>query len=585
MGSAGSKQKKKTLINSGFEKAIAIIKNKGVTGLGILCKLPLTDKTSTLPALITTIDLIGKAEIEEKKQIEFLVENSSYTITIDEERNTFINEDKYKIVIIEIKDDDNLSINSFFEFEENVDPDKIRKSEDLGVVIKNDKEKKIEYMLCEIKKINENGYDMDYQCKMNEIFLIGNPIINTNNNKLIGIQKSLNKGILLSNPIKEFVEKNMKQKSEAKSVFKSLRQIKTLRSTIRVDQDKFNKELTLTYLVPDKNIVPILKIFGEDFVKKNKKRCKLILYDEEKDVEYEYELGTFLTIDEINKVNHGEKFFRLFLVQTDYIFDLSMMFHQCATLLSVEGLSGFNTEQVTTMSGMFDMCVLLQEVDMSNMDTSKVKDVSFMFEKCASLKSLDFSGWDASKIKTTKAMFEYCESLEEITGFDGWNVSSLKDTSFMFNFCKKLKKISDMSNWNTSNFVNMAKMFKGMESITEFPDISKWNTNKVTDMSILFGLCSSLTSLPDISNWDTENLETLQSFCLNCASLKSLPDLSKWNTSKVTNFSRIFGECFALESIPDISKWDMSSATHLTGFFHQCQSVKSLPDISNQNGI
>ena len=69
------------------------------------------------------------------------------------------------------------------------------------VIIKNDKEKKIEYMLCEIKKINENGYDMDYQCKMNEIFLIGNPIINTNNNKLIGIQKSLNKGILLSNPI------------------------------------------------------------------------------------------------------------------------------------------------------------------------------------------------------------------------------------------------------------------------------------------------------------------------------------------------------------------------------------------------
>ena len=143
MGSSGSKQKKKTLINSGFEKAIAIIKNKGVTGLGILCKLPLTDKTSTLPALITTIDLIGKAEIEEKKQIEFLVENSSYTITIDEERNTFINEDKYKIVIIEIKDDDNLSINSFFEFEENVDPDKIRKSEDLGVVIKNDKEKMV----------------------------------------------------------------------------------------------------------------------------------------------------------------------------------------------------------------------------------------------------------------------------------------------------------------------------------------------------------------------------------------------------------------------------------------------------------
>ena len=103
MGFSASKRKeegeKNKLINSGFEQALAYIENKNTKGFGFLCKLPLPNSDKILPALITTTDLIGKNEIEVSKQIKFKLENSSHTLTINDERKTYINEEKYKIVI------------------------------------------------------------------------------------------------------------------------------------------------------------------------------------------------------------------------------------------------------------------------------------------------------------------------------------------------------------------------------------------------------------------------------------------------------------------------------------------------------
>ena len=121
MGSSASKRteegEKNKLTNTGFEKAIVYIKNKSKKGIGILYQLSLPNSSSFLPALITTTDLLGKKEIEDIKKINFTLENSLHSIEINEERKTYINEDKYKIVIIEIKSEDNLNKNAFFELE------------------------------------------------------------------------------------------------------------------------------------------------------------------------------------------------------------------------------------------------------------------------------------------------------------------------------------------------------------------------------------------------------------------------------------------------------------------------------------
>ena len=156
MGCAGAKEEnegeKNKLINSGLENAIVYIENKGKKDIGFLCKLPLPNSTSILPALITTTDLIGKNEIEESKKINFTLDNSLHSLIIDEKRKTYINNDKYKLVIIEIKSEDNLNTNAFFELEEK---EKLYTNSFVGVVSNNEKEKCLEYFICKINNISE----------------------------------------------------------------------------------------------------------------------------------------------------------------------------------------------------------------------------------------------------------------------------------------------------------------------------------------------------------------------------------------------------------------------------------------------
>ena len=106
MGCTGTKledREKNRLVNTGLEKALVNISCQGKKGYGFLCKLLVPDSATILPALITSTLLIGKKEIEELKEISFNLENENYTIKIDDQRKTYINEDKYNVAIIEIK--------------------------------------------------------------------------------------------------------------------------------------------------------------------------------------------------------------------------------------------------------------------------------------------------------------------------------------------------------------------------------------------------------------------------------------------------------------------------------------------------
>ena len=63
------------------------------------------------------------------------------------------------------------------------------------------------------------------------------------------------------------------------------------------------------------------------------------------------------------------------------------------SLVSVD-LSGFDTSNVTNMSGMFYWCSNLTTLNLSGWDTGRVTDMNSMFDGCSSLTSLDLSGWD-----------------------------------------------------------------------------------------------------------------------------------------------------------------------------------------------
>jgi len=101
------------------------------------------------------------------------------------------------------------------------------------------------------------------------------------------------------------------------------------------------------------------------------------------------------------------------------------------------------------------------------------------------------------------------------------------DMSYMLNNCISISSLPDISNLNTKKVRNLSRMFSGCVSLSSLPDISKWNTNNVNDMSYIFSDCVSLSSLPDISKWTTNNVKYMSGIIYNCSLLSSLPDISK----------------------------------------------------------
>ena len=337
-----------------------------------------------------------------------------------------------------------------------------------------------------------------------------------------------------------------------------------------------NNVITLKYKIKNNEKI---RIFGDFFVKNNKNNYQLIVNEKK------CELSSFLKIEDIGK-KEGD-IIEIKLKQIKTAIDISFMFSECKTLINIEDISNWKTDNILNFEGMFIGCSSLEPFpDISKWNTSNVTSMSNMFSLCKCIP--DISKWNTSNVTDMSNMFSFCK-YKSMPNISEWNTSNVTDMSNMFNNCSTIPDISkwntsnvtdmsymffscpnipDISKWNISNVTNMNSMFNNCSSI---PDISKWNTNNVTDMSEMFCLCPSI---PDISNWNTSNVTNMSGMFIFCP---SIPDISKWNTNNVTDMHFMFGFC---ESIPDISKWNTSNVINMTKMFSDCLSLKSLPDIS-----
>ena len=209
MGCSGTKDEegiKNQLSILGLEKAIFHLSSKDNKEIGFLCKIPKPNSNSVLPVLITKADFIEKGEEEEEKKINFTLDNSSHTIIINKDRKNFIDPDKFKVAIIEIKEEDNIKTDNIFEMSEK---ERFDENGFIGVVSGNKEENYFDYYVCKMSKNeNENGYFVPYICENKDINESkGNPIINIKTNKIKGIQLDSGFGLLLNDPIQEFWER------------------------------------------------------------------------------------------------------------------------------------------------------------------------------------------------------------------------------------------------------------------------------------------------------------------------------------------------------------------------------------------
>ena len=132
-------------------------------------------------------------------------------------------------------------------------------------------------------------------------------------------------------------------------------------------------EIKIIYKVKDKEV----KLFGEDFVKRNKKNCKLIIDGKEQELKEKYSFGIFSSKKDILEIK---------LKGITNITNMSEMFRGCESLSSLPDISKWNTSNVTEMSSMFFGCESLSSLpDISKWNTSNVTNMSDIFYRCHSL--------------------------------------------------------------------------------------------------------------------------------------------------------------------------------------------------------
>ncbi|MBI0092561.1 BspA family leucine-rich repeat surface protein [Lactobacillus sp. M0403] len=226
------------------------------------------------------------------------------------------------------------------------------------------------------------------------------------------------------------------------------------------------------------------------------------------------------------------------------------LFSDLNNLEEFEGLSNFDTSQVTSMLSMFANDKNLKSLDLSGFNTSNVTDMSKLFKSCSALTNLDVSSFNTAKVK---------------------------DMSTMFNLCTSLTNLN-LNNFDTKNVENMNSMFYACRNLSSL-SISNFNTAKVTDMTAMFGMCFKLSNL-NVASFDTSNVKQAVGMFLYCMSLNQL-DVSHFNTSNITSTNGMFAECTNLTKI-DVSHFKTDKVTDMMEMFLGDSSLTSL-DISNFN--
>lgn len=228
----------------------------------------------------------------------------------------------------------------------------------------------------------------------------------------------------------------------------------------------------------------------------------------------------------------------------------------------------FNTEGVTSMSGMFKDCKV-KHLDLSSFRTHNVIDFSDMFYNCNSLIDLNVDGFDTSNAEDFNGMFHGCHILTQLN-VKHFNVNSVLHMSYLFSGCRRLKVI-DLEGWNFSQVSDANEMFGYCEKLEKI--IANFNFNMIKGMAFMFDCCTKLSEV-DLTHSDLSHVFDFGYMFFKCEGLKKIsfsPGI--WQKAKYT--LGMFGNCKALErlNLPDV---DLNDVVRSYAMFDDCDSLKEI---------
>jgi len=217
-------------------------------------------------------------------------------------------------------------------------------------------------------------------------------------------------------------------------------------------------EMIINYKI-DKN-EPKIKLFSKSFVNDNQDKCHLIINGNKTELIDQYEINNF-----------NDSILTIKLVGLRNITNISSMFRNCTSLLTIPNLSEINTFRFTSFNQMFYGCTSLENLpDISNWNTINVEDFSYMFGYCSKLETIpDISKWNTMKATDFTGMFYQCSSLKAMPDISIWNTSRVTCISYLFSGCTSLdlKEIKGISKWDTSSLIYATHMIKGCPGILD----------------------------------------------------------------------------------------------------------------------
>ena len=357
--------------------------------IGFFCYIPIQNEINLLPALI-----VNNYFKKENNKIKIYKNNNCLSLSIDKKRKIFSIE-KYNITIFEIKQDDNLDMNSFLDIDEDIYDEDLKENfaEKIIYLLYYSKSKDIKYSLGAIKDINEDNYKFEYLCDTeNDIPSMG-IILNLSNFKIIGLHlgiknsENLNSGIFINVPMDNF-HKNLQK---LKDNYQGSDEITIIYKNIKPKRKylKGESEIKIT-----KNEIIL---FGKKFVEKNKDICKILVEGKEKEL---------ISVYSNERLKENENF-EIKLKGIKDIIDMSYMFYGCFSLFSIPDISKWNTINVINMSHAFEGCISLTDLpDISKLNTYNVSDMSYMFKDCVSLQILpDITKWRMDYVNNISYIF------------------------------------------------------------------------------------------------------------------------------------------------------------------------------------
>jgi hypothetical protein len=232
-----------------------IIIDKDTKGTGFLCKIPLHGDNKLAPVLITNNNVINDNILARKKDIniESFCTSSIKSKKLNLSNRTAYNNKKLGISIIEIVNKDGFKNINMFELDEDMLSGKTDKFIDKSIYMIHSNQETLYVSYGLVNDIGKNqSYNFMHTCKAFN-GSSGSPLLNLENNKIIGIHSStnanINKGFFLNfSASKENLSKTHKEfiKPEFKTIIKDYESAKGMAAKTSSKDIKFENLLGLS---------------------------------------------------------------------------------------------------------------------------------------------------------------------------------------------------------------------------------------------------------------------------------------------------------------------------------------------------